>query len=140
MAHRVLKQTETMAIVKVWGLTGTTNDTITLATDLLSSTMQISGTPTVNITGISWSVTPGASDLITITRNAVPVGYYYKNGQMDFAGNWGISEDTNNTNDIAVTIVGSGVCYILVRKVAGYKSMVNPETYGSYDNTASTTS
>lgn len=124
-----------MAIVKVWGLTGTTNDTITLATDLLSPTMVISGTPTVNIAGITWGVTPAASDLITITRTSVPIAYLYQNGQMDFSGEWGISEDTNNTADINVTIVGSGVCYITLRKIAGYASKIEPWIYGPYDNT-----
>lgn len=135
MAHRVMYQTETKAVIKVWGLTGTTNDTISLATDLLSPTMVIQGSPTVNINFITWGVTAGASDLITITRGAVPIAYLYQNGEMDFGGEGGWTEDTNNTSDIVVSIVGSGVVYITVRKVAGYKSKIEPETYGIYDNT-----
>jgi hypothetical protein len=135
-----MKQTETSAVIKVWGLTGTTTDTINLSTDLLSPTMVVSGTPTVNVNYITWCVTAGASDLVTITRNSVPLGYFYQNGQFDFGGEGGWTEDTNNTSNIVVTIVGSGVAFITVRKVAGYKSKINPETYGSYDNTTSTTS
>lgn len=138
MAHRIIYQTETKAVIKVWGLSGTTTDTIALATDLLSSTMEVSGTPAVNINFVTWCVTAGASDLITITRGAVPVGYWYQNGEVDFGGNGGWSEDTNNTSNIVVTIVGSGVCFITVRKVSGYLSKIQPEVFGSYDNTTST--
>lgn len=138
MGKRVMYQTETKAVVKVWGLTGTTNETISLATDLLSPTMVVDGTPKVNINFITWGVTNGASDLITITRNAVPIGYLYQNGEMDFGGEGGWTEDTNNTNDIAVTIVGSGVVYITVRKAGGYTSKIQPWTYGPYDNETST--
>lgn len=133
MAHRIIKQTETMALIKVWG-TGST-DTITLNSDLLSSTTVVQGTPTVNITGITWYVSAGATDNVTVTRNSIPVFNLYMNGQLDLAGNNGISDDTANTSDIVITIGGTGGCYLTVRKVAGYKSKIEPETFGQYDNT-----
>lgn len=133
MSHRIIKQTETMAIVKVWGTAS--SDTITLATELLSSTMVVDGTPTVNITGVTWYSSAGASDGVTVTRNSIPVFNLYMNGQLDLGGNNGISDDTGNTSDIVVTIVGTGGCYLTLRKVAGYKSKIEPETFGSYDNT-----
>jgi hypothetical protein len=137
MAFRIIKQTETLAIVKVWGTNST--DTIVLATDLLSSTMIVSGTPTVNITYVQWYVSAGASDNVTVTRNAIPVFNLYQNGDLDFAGNGGFADDTGNTSSIVVTITGTGGCYLTLRKAAGYLSKVQPERYGSYDNTASTT-
>lgn len=135
MGKRIIYQTETKAVIKVWGISGTTNETIALATDLLSSTAVISGTPTVNINFVTWCVSPGVSDLVTIARNSIPIAYLYQNGEMDFGGNGGWTENTENTNNINVTIVGSGVCFITVRKVAGYVSKFEPETFGQHDNT-----
>ena len=133
MSFRFIKQTETMAIVKVWGTNST--DTITLATDLLSPTMVIQGTPKVNIGFITWYVSPGASDSVNIVRNSVPVLNLHQNGDLDFGGNGGFTDDTENTSNIVVSIVGTGGCYLTLRKVAGYKSKIEPETFGPYDNT-----
>lgn len=133
MSFRIIKQTETMAIVKVWGTNST--DTIALATDLLSPTMVVQGTPTVNISYITWYVSPGASDSVNIVRNSIPVLNLHQNGDLDFAGNGGFNEDTANTSNVVVSIVGNGGCYITFRKVAGYKSKIEPETFGPNDNT-----
>lgn len=135
MAYRVMYQTETKAVVKVWG-TGS-SDTITLATDLLSTTMTVTGTPTVNITQVMWFVSNvSGADAVTVTRNSVPVFNLYQNGQLDFAGEGGFSDDTANTSNIVVSIVGTGGCYLMLRKVAGYSSKLEPEKFGSYDNPA----
>ena len=132
MSKRVLKQTDTLAVVKVWG-TGST-DTISLATDLLSPTAVINGTPKVNISHVTWGVTPGASDQVTVTRNSVPVFNLYQNGQFDLSGNGGWAEDTENTSNIVVTFTGTGFLYLTLRKAAGYQSKVEPEYFGQYDN------
>jgi hypothetical protein len=130
MSHRVMYQTETKAVVKVWGTASA--DTITLATELLSPTMIVQGTPTVNIIGVTWFVTDGASDSVAVVRNSIPVFNLTKNGQFDLKD---ISDDTANTSDIVVNITGTGGCYLTLRKTAGYKSKIEPETFGSYDNT-----
>lgn len=130
MSHRVMYQTETKAVVKVWGTASA--DTITLATELLSPTMIVQGTPTVNIIGVTWFVTDGASDGVAVVRNSIPVFNLTKNGQFDLID---ISDDTANTSDIVVNITGTGGCYLTLRKTAGYKSKIEPETFGSYDNT-----
>lgn len=130
----VLKKTETMAVVKVWGTAS--NYTITLPTDLLATTEIVQGTPTVNIIGVTWFVSSGASDNITVVRGGTPVMNLYLNGQLDLAGNNGISDTVGNTSDIVVTIVGTGAVYLILRKAAGYKSKIEPETFGSYDNPA----
>lgn len=129
----VLKQTETMAIVKVYGTAS--SYTVTLNTDLLSPTTIVQGTPTVNIIGVTWFVSSGASDAITVTRGGTPVMNLYMNGQLDLAGNNGISDTVGNTSDIAVTIAGTGAIYLVLRKAAGYKSKIEPEIFGQYDST-----
>ena len=132
MSKRVIKLTNTLSVVKVWG-TGTT-DTITLATDLLSSAEIVSGTPKINISHVTWGVSPGASDQVTVTRNSVPVFNLYQNGQFDLSGNGGWAEDTENTSNIVVTFVGTGFIYLTLRKAGGFKSKVEPEYFGQYDN------
>ena len=134
MAHRILKQSETTVVVKVWG-TGST-DTIAIATEFLSPTMIVSGTPTANIIFATWAVSAGAADIITVTRNSIPVFNLYQNGQFDLGGNFSHPDDTGNTSDTVVTITGTGVIYLTYRKVAGWKSKIEPETYGPYDNPA----
>lgn len=134
MSKRVLKQTETLAVVKISG-TGS-SDTITLNTDLLSSTMVVDGTPRVNIAYVQWNVSSAASDTITITRGGTPVLNLYQNaGELDLSGNGGYSDDTGNDQPLVVTITGTGNLYLTLRKVSGYKSKIETAQFGSYDNT-----
>ena len=65
----------------------------------------------------------------------MPVLNLHQNGDLDFGGNGGFTDDTENTSNIVVSIVGTGGCYLTLRKVAGYKSKIEPETFGPYDNT-----
>ena len=131
MAITVLKQTETLAVIKVTG----TGGTVELATTLLSPTMIIQGTPTVNITFAQWNISAGLSDNINITRGGVSVLNLQANGStLDLSGNNGVSDTVGNTSDLVCTITGVGEAYITLRKAAGYKSKVEPEIYGQYDN------
>lgn len=135
---QVMKQTETLAIVKVFG----TNDnaTINLDTDLLSSTMILDTVARrVPISYVSWYVSGAAGDQVSIVRDSIPVLNLYQNGELDFAGNGGFNETTKEGNNIVVTITGTGGVYLTLRKAAGYLSKVQPWTYGQYDNTTSTT-
>ncbi len=134
MTKRVLKQTETAAVLKVTGTN--VSETFSLATDLLSPTMVVSGSPDVNIGYAQWNISSAAGDTIIISRNGVAVLNLYQNsGELDMSGNGGYADDTNSTHDIQVQIIGTGDVFLSVRKAGGYKSKVEPETFGSYDNT-----
>lgn len=131
----ILRQTETLAVIKVSGTNVT--ETITLGTDLLSSTMVVSGTPTVNISHVQWNISNTVTDTITVTRGGVAVLNLYINAsQIDMSGNGGFADTVGNTSDLVVQITGTGQLYLTVRKVSGYASKIEPWRYGSYDNTA----
>lgn len=133
MAIYILKQTETIAVVKIDGLGGTIN----LATDLLSSTMVVQGTPKVNILYAQWTISGNLTDKIAITRNGVSIINLQQNGSaIDMSGNGGYSDNTQNASNIVVTTTGLGEVYLTLRKVSGYKSKIEPETYSHYDNTS----
>ena len=133
MAKRILKQTETLTVVKVWGTNIT--ETISLNSDLLSSTMTIDGTPRANIAFVTCYTDPNPTDKVTITRNSVPVLILYGVDQIDFSGNFGISEDTENASNLVITITGSGGVYLNLRKVSGYASKIETAQYSVYDDT-----
>jgi hypothetical protein len=130
---RVLKNTETLAIVKMWGTD--TSGIVTLATDLLSPTMVIQGTPTVNITYLNWSVSSDDGAVINIKRNgSTVIGLYQNSGEMDMSANNGFTEDTDNTHNFEYQIVGTGYCYMTVRKASGYASKIESAQFSVYDN------
>lgn len=135
MAKTILKNTETLAIVKVSG--NNISETITLATDLLQSSTVVSGTPSVGINHIQWSLQgDNGATKIAITRGATDVLSLYDNGQaFDFAGNGGFCETTGSTSDLVVTITGKAYAYITLRKLSGYKSKIETAEFGSYDDT-----
>lgn len=129
MAKSIIKLTETLAIVKIVGA-GT--ETISLATDLLSPTQVVSGTPSVGVNFIQW--TTGGN--IMIQRNSLDVFQLYTNtGEFDLSGNGGFIETTNSTHDIVVTVTTGGTCFLTLRKLSGYASKIEPEKFGQYDNT-----
>lgn len=130
MAKTVMKLTETLAIVKI---SGTAPETITLATDLLSPTQVVSGTPTVGIGFLQW--TTGGN--ILISRNATEIYTLYTNtGEFDLAGNGGMLDTTQGTSNIVVTITTGGVIFLTLRKLSGYASKIEPNRFGQYDNPA----
>jgi hypothetical protein len=130
MALTIMKLTETLAIVKVTGAGATT---INLSTDLLSSTQTLSGTLKVGIGFLNWS----ASEPITIVRNSVEVFKLHTNAnEFDLSGNGGMLDITQSDQNIVVTMgAGGGVCFLTLRKAGGYASKIEPEKFGSYDNT-----
>lgn len=132
MAKTILKNTQTVAIVKCAGTT--LNDTIALNTELRLAN-QIGGTPNVAIAHVQWACSPGTSDAVTITRGGTVVLTLYQNGALDFAGNGGFLETVGAASDIVVTSVGTAQVYLTLRK-QGYISTVEPEYFGSYDNPA----
>lgn len=136
MAKHILRVTNNYAGVKA-NAAGT--HTIDLDVDLKLATEAILGTPTVNIAGATFSGEAAAS--ITVTRNGVDIFNISPStaSNIDFSQT-GMIDNIENTKDIVVTITGKAQIYLELRKVAGYKTMFQPEQYGSYDNPASTTS
>ena len=137
MAKSLLKNTETIAVVKVSGLTGTTNETITLNTDLLASTQTAPGPFKVWINHLQWSIQgDNGAQKITITRGGTQVIALFDNGNVfDFSGNGGFAETTGEASDLVVSVVGSATVYITLRKAGGYTSKIETAQFGSYDNT-----
>jgi hypothetical protein len=130
MAKTIMKLTETSAIVKI---SGTGAETITLNTDLLSTTQTVSGTPKVGIGYLTW--TTGGN--IVIARNDVTVYTLFTNtGEFDLSGNGGMLDIIQGTSNLVVTITGDGVIFLTLRKIEGYASKIEPEKFGSYDNPA----
>jgi hypothetical protein len=130
MAKTIMKLTETSAIVKI---SGTGAETITLNTDLLSTTQTVSGTPKVGIGYLTWTT----GENIVIARNGVTVYTLFTNtGEFDLSGNGGMLDIIQGTSNLVVTITGDGVIFLTLRKIEGYASKIEPEKFGSYDNPA----
>jgi hypothetical protein len=130
----ILKNVAQEAVVKVSGTNETA--TITLATDLLSVGQALDGaTQSVVIAGVTWTGAIGG--VVTITRDSVVVMTLQANaaGFLDFSGQCMIPDNTGATSDLAVAVSGAQAeCWLRLRKVGGYKTMVENATYGSYDD------
>ena len=130
----VLKVTENEAVVKVQG-TGAAS-TISLATDILAPTQLVDGsTQTVDILGIGWSGASGG--VVQVSRNNVIVTTRLvdNSGFAEFGGQALPAENTQHTSDVVVTISGAQAeCWLVLRKVGGYKSKVETSVYGQYDD------
>lgn len=118
----ILKLTNTEAIIKVTGI-ATDTTTISLATDLLSGTEIVSGTPKVNIAAMVCYGIPGG--YATVSRGGAVVLNAANDGlqMIDLTGHPFVPDTTGNTSDIVVTI-NTQQCqvYLFVKKVAGYKT------------------
>ena len=117
----IFKKTYGEALVKVAGTAS--EETISLATDLLSTNSELEdgGTPTVNIAAVAWTGVP--TGVITITRNSIIVMTLNAgaSGFLDFGGQIFPPDPIENTSDIVVTISGGQAeCWIRLRKVSGY--------------------
>lgn len=130
----ILRKTHGEAVVKVAGTAAA--ETIALATDLLNAGQALDGsTQSVSIVGVTWT---GATDgVITITRGGVTVMTLLANaaGALEFGGQMMIPDSVNSTSDVVVTISGAQAeCWLRLRKVSGYKTMIEDATYGAYDD------
>lgn len=130
----ILKKTHQEAVVKVAGTAAA--GTVSLATDLLPTGQALDGaTQTVNIVGVTW--TGSAAGVVTITRNSVVIMTLTSSGQLDFTGQNMTPDTIENASDIVITISGGQAeCWLRLRKVGGYKTTVEPEQFGIYDNPA----
>lgn len=131
----ILKKTHQEVTVKVAG-TGAAS-TVALA-DLVATGQALDGaTQTVNIIGATWT---GAADgVITITRNSVVIMTLQANaaGMLYFDGQSMVPDSIQNTSDIVITVSGAQAeVWLKLRKVSGYKTTIEPEQFGPYDNPA----
>ena len=130
MAKTVLRLTEKSASVKVTDAV----QTISLATDLLKASEAILGTPTVSIYRVyatgNFDITRGGTLVVKSTSGQMM--------DLDFSQMECI-ENTNATSDIVITPATGVQVYVVLRKESGYESKIQPEQFGQYDNTASTT-
>lgn len=129
----ILKLTEADAVVKVAG-TGAAA-TITLDTDLLSSTQEVSGDPSVTISGLQW--TGATNGIAEVKRGDVVIATLQANaaGALEMNGQTMIPDAIGSTDDITVTISGAQAeCWLRLKKTGGYKSKVENAIYGHYDD------
>ena len=129
----VLKNTNLETVVKIAGTSGSA--TIDLQALSAASQQTVGDTQTVNIAGVQWVGLDGAS--ITIARNATNILTLPGAGAdyLEFAAGSGFVDNIENTSDLVVTIAGAEAqCYLILRKVGGYATKVEPATYGAYDD------
>jgi hypothetical protein len=129
---RLISLRNNEALVKIEGAAGAV--TIGLATDLLGAAEVLDGgTQTVTLAGIRWTSVTGTA---TIVRNGVTIASIAAGSVGNFMENF--YDDGGKTNDIVVTTVtGEVQIWLKLHKVGGYKTMIQPEQFGSYDNPAS---
>ena len=135
LTKTLLKLTETEAVVKVAGSTGST--TIDLQTDILDPNQATSGaTQTVTITGVRWN--GDLSNTLAINRNSVRVMTLVTDtaDTVLFDGQELPPENTEATSDIEVVQTGSGYVelYLKLRKVSGYAPKIETAQFGVYDD------
>jgi hypothetical protein len=111
-----LKLTQVQGVVSVRGTAAT--GTITLATTLKKST-ETQSSPAVNIKGLHWTLSSGAS--AKIQRNSVVLYELMESGSLDM---YGFADNSENTSNIEVVIAGGAGGTVLVdcAKVSGYGS------------------
>lgn len=127
---RILKLTNTEAIVKIDGAPGTV--TIDLDVDLKLSSEDIVGTPIVNI--ITMQVSGKPNSVLSVARNSENLWDLQANTAelVDLNNIGGISDPTNNTSDIVVTSsTAEGQLLLRLRKVSGYVTKIRPAETGS---------
>lgn len=132
----IMKKTHQEAVIKIAGTAAAA--TVDLSVDVTAAGQVLDGDiQRASITGVTW--TGGTNGVITITRNNVVVMTLQANaaGMMFFDGQTMIPDNTEEASDIVVTISGAQAeCWLKIRKVSGYKTTVEPEQFGSYDNPA----
>tara|TARA_B100000925_G_C21877449_1_gene416921 strand:- start:25 stop:414 length:390 start_codon:yes stop_codon:yes gene_type:complete len=111
-----LKLTQVQGVISVRGTAQT--GTIALATTLKKST-ETQSSPTVNIKGLHWTLSSGAS--AKVQRNSVVLYELMESGSLDM---YGYADNSENTSDIEVVIAGGagGTVIVDCAKVAGYGS------------------
>tara|TARA_Y100000361_G_C11140476_1_gene334744 strand:+ start:4 stop:393 length:390 start_codon:yes stop_codon:yes gene_type:complete len=111
-----LKLTQVQGVVSVRGTAAT--GTIDLSVTLKKST-ETQSSPTVNIKGLHWTLSSGAS--AKVQRNSVVLYELMESGSLDM---YGFADNSENTSDIEVVIAGGagGTVIVDCAKVSGYGS------------------
>jgi|TARA_B100001996_G_C18589269_1_gene565409 hypothetical protein len=111
-----LKLTQVQGVVSVRGTAAT--GTIDLSVTLKKST-ETQSSPTVNIKGLHWTLSSGAS--AKVQRNSVVLYELHESGSLDM---YGFADNSENTSDIEVVIAGGagGTVIVDCAKVSGYGS------------------
>lgn len=129
---RILRLTNQEAVVKFDGDTGSV--TLDLDVDLKLPT-ETAVTPKVNI--LSMQVAGKPSSVASVSRNGVNL-WDLQSGSaecIDLLAIGGASDTTENASDIVVTFTGAeGQLIMKLRKDSGYKTMLEPEQFGGYDD------
>jgi hypothetical protein len=132
----IMKKTHQEAIVKVAGTAAAA--TIDLSADLVAAGQVLDGdVQKASITGVTWTGAPDG--VVTITRNGVVIMTLQAGavGMLYFDGQTMIPDNIEEASDLVVTISGAqSECWLKLRKISGYKTTVEPEQFGSYDNPA----
>ena len=112
----VLKLTQVQGVVSVRGTADT--GTIDISSTLMKST-ETQSSPTVNINGLHWTLSSGAS--AKVQRNSVVLYELMESGSLDM---YGFSDNSENTSDIEVVIAGGagGTVIVDCAKISGYGS------------------
>ena len=120
-----LKLTQVQGVVSVRGTAAT--GTIDLSVTLKKST-ETQSSPTVNIKGLHWTLSSGAS--AKVQRNSVVLYELHESGSLDM---YGFADNSENTSDIEVVIAGGagGTVIVDCAKVSGYGSQQHQGADGS---------
>lgn len=120
-----LKLTQVQGVVSVRGTAAT--GTIDLSVTLKKST-ETQSSPTVNIKGLHWTLSSGAS--AKVQRNSVVLYELMESGSLDM---YGFADNSENTSDIEVVIAGGagGTVIVDCAKVSGYGSQQHQGADGS---------
>ncbi len=111
-----LKLTQVQGVVSVRGTDAT--GTIDISSTLKKSS-ETQSSPTVNIKGLTWALSSGAS--AKVQRNSVVLYELMESGNIDM---YGYSDNSENTSDIEVVIAGGagGTVIVDCAKISGYGS------------------
>lgn len=111
-----LKLTQVQGVVSVRGTDAT--GTIDISSTLKKSS-ETQSSPTVNIKGLTWTLSSGAS--AKVQRNSVVLYELMESGNIDM---YGYSDNSENTSDIEVVIAGGagGTVIVDCAKISGYGS------------------
>ena len=111
-----LKLTQVQGVVSVRGpaAPGTRDISATL-----KKSSETQSSPTVNIKGLTWALSSGAS--AKVQRNSVVLYELMESGNIDM---YGYSDNSENTSDIEVVIAGGagGTVIVDCAKISGYGS------------------
>lgn len=124
-------------VVKVAGEAGST---ATIDLDSLIAAGQIvdgreGAVKKVDIAAVTW--TGHYDSIITISRNGVVIMTLPSTGAnfLNFNGQDMPCDNIENESDVDVSIAGAqGEVWLRLRKVAGYRTTIEPEQFGPYDD------